>query len=258
MHDESLDAGAPLQSAAESLGAKLLLVALSLIAGSTDVISFAGLDGLFTAHVTGNLVILAARLFAGSHAPIAHLISVPVFVAVLVATRLLAGGLERVRIDPIRPLLLLQFLLLAAFLAACIAAGSRADPNAINMIVAGMLGVSTMAVQNALVQISLKGAPATAVMTTNLTRLVMDLGDVLRGRSAADRTKAGERVRRTGLTIAGFVVGCGLGAWCEAIVGLRSLVLPAGLALVALAIALTVKLDGAPSSTPRPRARSYI
>jgi urea transporter len=33
-----------------------------------------------------------------------------------------------------------------------------------------MLGVSAMAVQNALVQVSLKGAPSTAVMTTNVTR----------------------------------------------------------------------------------------
>jgi uncharacterized membrane protein YoaK (UPF0700 family) len=33
---------------------------LSLIAGSVDVIGFLGLDGLFTAHITGNLVAVAA------------------------------------------------------------------------------------------------------------------------------------------------------------------------------------------------------
>jgi hypothetical protein len=36
-------------------------------------------------------------------------------------------------------------------------------------IVAAMLGVSAMAVQNALLPISLKGSPATAVMTTNVS-----------------------------------------------------------------------------------------
>jgi uncharacterized membrane protein YoaK (UPF0700 family) len=41
---------------------KLLSVVLSLIAGSADVISFLGLGGLFTAHITGNLVILAAHI----------------------------------------------------------------------------------------------------------------------------------------------------------------------------------------------------
>jgi uncharacterized membrane protein YoaK (UPF0700 family) len=43
-----------------------------------------------------------------------------------------------------------------------------------------MLGVSAMAVQNALVQISLKGAPSTAVMTSNVTRFAMDVGEVLK------------------------------------------------------------------------------
>jgi hypothetical protein len=60
-------------------------------------------------------------------------------------------------------LILVQFLLLAGFLVLCVAAGLRIDPNAAIAILAGMLGVSAMAVQNALVQISLKGAPSTAV-----------------------------------------------------------------------------------------------
>jgi uncharacterized membrane protein YoaK (UPF0700 family) len=116
-----------------------------------------------------------------------------------------------------------------------------------------MLGVSAMAMQNALVQISLKGSPSTAVMTTNITRFVMDLGEVLLGRSPNDGVKAGERARRTGLAIAGFVVGCGLGAWCQAVAGLWSLALPAGFALVALAMAVAAKLDGAQAHPISPR-----
>src|SRR5260370_21939456 len=42
--------------------------------------------------------------------------------------------------------------------------------------------------------------------------------------------------RRTGIAIAGFVVGCGLDAWCQARAGLWSLTLPCGLSLVALAM----------------------
>jgi uncharacterized membrane protein YoaK (UPF0700 family) len=68
------------------------------------------------------------------------------------------------------PLLLLQLVLLAGFLVLCVSASPRIDPDAPTAILAGMLGVSAMAVQNALVQISLKGAPSTAVMTTNITR----------------------------------------------------------------------------------------
>jgi uncharacterized membrane protein YoaK (UPF0700 family) len=190
---------------------------------------------------------------AGDEAPLARVISVPVFIVVLAMTRLLAGGLERLRVALLPPLLFLQFLLLASLLALCVFGGPRLDPNGANTAAAGMLGVSAMAVQNALVQIALKGAPSTAVMTTNITRFIMDVGEAVLGRSPNDGAKAGERARRTGLAIAGFVVGCGLGAGCQAVAGLWSLTLPAGLALAALAMAFAVELDGAQAQQFIPR-----
>ena len=45
----------------ESPYTKLLPFVLALVAGSVDVIGFLGLNGLFAAHITGNLAILAAQ-----------------------------------------------------------------------------------------------------------------------------------------------------------------------------------------------------
>ncbi len=104
-----------------------------------------------------------------------------------------------------------------------------------------MLGVAAMAVQNALVQISLRGAPATAVMTTNITRFTMDIGTVLLGRDPRDIAGARNRAKRAWPAIVGFAVGCGLGAVCEAMFGLRSLELPVGFALLALVLGLPAK-----------------
>src|SRR5258705_6406493 len=224
------------ESVSDRLGTKLLIVVLSVIAGSVDVIGFLGLGALFVAHITGNLVVLAARTAAGEQASAAHLLSVPVFIVALFAARLLAAALARFGIATLRPLLLLQFVFLAGFLAISIEVGSSADPKAAVMILTAMLGVSAMAVQNILVQVSLKEAPSTAVMTTNLTRFVVDLGEVLLGTDPGRRGKAVAQARRTGTAIAGFVVGSCLGAWCQAHVGLWSLVMPTGLALAALAI----------------------
>ena len=232
----------PTPSIESSLSSRLLPTVLSIIAGSVDAISFLGLGGLFTAHVTGNLVILAAHLASGSGAPVAPMLSVPVFVAALGLTRLLAGALERTGFASLRPLLLLQLLLLVGFLVLSVSAGPRIDPNTTKAILGGMLGVSAMAVQNALVQISLQGAPSTAVMTTNITRFMMDVGDVMLGRRPADVAKARDRAMRTWPAIVGFAVGCGLGATCEAAIGLRSLALPAGLAL--LAVAMSANAEG--------------
>src|SRR6478752_522237 len=220
------------ESISDPLDTKLLTFVLSVIAGSVDVIGFLGLGALFIAHITGNLVILAARIAAGEQASAGHFLSVPVFVIALFAARLLAASLDRSGIATLRPLLLLQFLLLSGLFAICIGVGS-ADPDAATMIVAAMLGVSAMAVQNVLVQISLKDAPSTAVMTTNLTRFVIDLGEVWLGRDPGGRAKALARARRTGTAIAGFVVGACPGAWCQAHVGLWSLIMPTGLALAA-------------------------
>jgi uncharacterized membrane protein YoaK (UPF0700 family) len=233
----------PIPSVDSSLGTKLLPTVLSVIAGSVDVISFLGLDGLFTAHVTGNLVILAAHLVNGGQAPMAPMLSVPVFMVALGVTRVLVGGLEAVGLAALRPLLLLQFLLLAGFLTLCIAARPRIDPGATNVIVAGMLGVCAMAVQNALVQVALKGAPSTAVMTTNSTRFMMDVGEVLLGGDPLDVAKARDRAVRTLPAIVGFAGGCALGAGCEAAVGMWSLALPTGLALLALALGFSARLD---------------
>ena len=219
-----------------SLGMKMLPGMLSMIAGSVDVIGFLGLGGLFTAHITGNLILIAAHIVGGTGVSPAHLLSVPVFIAVLGVTRLLAAGLEAAGLASLRPLLLLQLLLLTGFLAFCVVGGPR--PNEVITILAGMLGVSAMAVQNAMVVMSLKDSPSTAVMTTNITRFMMDVGEVLLGNDRDKVAEASSRARHTFPAIIGFAGGAGLGAACFVVAGLWSLILPTTLALLALAISL--------------------
>jgi uncharacterized membrane protein YoaK (UPF0700 family) len=220
-----------------SLGVKLLTGVLSLTAGSVDVIGFLGLGGLLSAHITGNLVILAAHIVSGGTAQLAAILSVPVFMLVLCLARLLAGSFEASGLNSLRPLLLLQFLLLAGLLAICLAAAPGIDPNAAIAVVAGMFAVSAMAVQNALVQVSLHGVPATAVITTNIARFTTDVGTILLGAKRDEVVAARNRVDRIWPSIVGFVIGCGLGAICEARFGLHAIALPAGFALLALAMA---------------------
>jgi uncharacterized membrane protein YoaK (UPF0700 family) len=129
---------------------------------------------------------------------------------------------------------------LAGVFVLAMSASAPFDPTAPCAVTAGMLAVAAMAVQNALVQISLTGAPSTAVMTTNIARFTMDLGAVLLRRDSNEVASARRRAWRTGPVIASFVVGCGLGATCEAVYGLLSLLLPAGFAFAALALEFNV------------------
>ncbi len=215
---------------------RLLPTALSLIAGSVDVISFLGLNGLFISHITGNLVILAVRIVNAKTAPIALLLSVPVFILALGLTRLFVYGLDAVGRPSLQPLLLLQFLLLTGFFLLGISSGAHIDPTTSVAIIAGMLGVSAMAVQNALVQLSSRDAPTTAVMTSNVTRFVLDLGEIFLGRDNSSITRARTRAQYTWPAIVGFVVGCAAGAVTEAEFGLWALLLPASLALLTLGL----------------------
>lgn len=218
---------------ARSVGLPFLL---SVIAGSTDVIGFLSLHGLFTAHITGNLVVLAAHVINGAPVILSYVLAVPVFMLVLLLTRLFASWLERTGTATLRPLLLLQLLLLITFLLCCVTRKQGFAANSGMAITAGMFGVAAMAVQTALVQISLTKSPSTAVMTTNITHFMLALGEVLAGRDAAVVASARQRVIHILPVIVGFTLGCALGAAGQAAYGSWSLSLPAGLALLAVAI----------------------
>ena len=225
-------------ASAADLTSPALPLVLSLIAGSTDIIGFLGLNGLFTSHITGNLVVLAAHIVAGDPTIFSYILSVPVFMMMLFLIRLLTGGLEQAGVSTLQPLLLLQLFFLVAFLSICVVAGPWRDANAILAVIAGMSGVAAMAVQNALVQISLTNTPSTAVMTTNVTHFMLDLGEALVGRDHAQVAQARARAIHTLPVIVGFSIGCVFGAAFEAAAGLWSLALPTGLALLAFTMGL--------------------
>ena len=207
---------------------------LSLIAGSTDTIGFLSLNGLFTAHITGNLVVLAAHVVDGNPAILSYILAVPVFMLVLLVTPLFASRLERTGAATLRPLLLLELLLLIAFLVCCVAAGPRPDSQSGIAVIAGMSGVAAMAVQTALVQISLTKTPSTAVMTTNVAHFMLALGEVLAGGEQAVVASARRCMLHLSPVIVGFVVGCALGAAAQAAFASWSVALPVVLGLLAL------------------------
>src|SRR5215831_4251927 len=88
----------------------LLPAVLSMTAGAVDVIGFLAL-GVFSAHITGNLVVLAAHYITGRFGEIGPILSVPVFMIVLgVVTLMFVAQPTRVAR---RALLVLQAVLIA-------------------------------------------------------------------------------------------------------------------------------------------------
>ena len=119
-------------------GAFLLPALLSITAGAVDVIGFLAL-GVFTAHITGNLVILAAHYVTGRFGEIGPILSVPVFMLVLGMVTLAAVAMPT-RLAR-RLLLVLQLILLAVFLGCGVAFGPFQNTDSSMAVFVAMLGV---------------------------------------------------------------------------------------------------------------------
>ena len=126
--------------------------------------------------------------------------------------------------------------MIAGLLAVCVATGAFVHPDSAGAILAGILGVSGMAVQTTIVLIFLRSSP-TVAMTMSIARFTLDVSAILSRRDSGEVADARSRTREAGYVIGGFAVGCAAGAACAAAVGPWSLALPAGLAALAFTMA---------------------
>jgi uncharacterized membrane protein YoaK (UPF0700 family) len=207
---------------------------LSLIAGMVDVIGFLSL-GLFTAHVTGNLVVIGAQLVRGGPPHLAQILAIPVFMMAVAAAWLVAKTWDRRGPALLRSLLLVQFLLLAVVLILSVVGDPVSNPHGLMAGVTAMIAVSAMACQFSLLRLAVSGAPSTAVMTGNLTNAVLALLDTL-SRAQPLTDGAGARLTRTLKVLVGFFAGCVAGAAAVSLLGDWAWSLPVVLAAAAVAL----------------------
>jgi uncharacterized membrane protein YoaK (UPF0700 family) len=212
------------------------ITTLALLAGVTDVTSWILLGGLFTAHITGNLVVLAANLVSGTPPRFAAVLALPVFAVIVVASTLVARRFGPDRRERRRKVLLgAQAALLVAAAVLSFTTHASAHPDAPIAVVIGLCAVAAMAVQNAYLHLVPEHAPATAVMTGNFTAATIALVDLVnsRGTSATARALWASSWR----LIAGFVAGCLVGAVASTVFGDHAAVVPAALALAIYSVA---------------------
>jgi uncharacterized membrane protein YoaK (UPF0700 family) len=200
-----------------------LPVGLSVVSGSVDTIGFLAIAGLFTAHVTGNFVMIGVSLATSSTGVSAKLVALPVFIAVVALVR----GALLLYSDPttrgLRLLLILQAAFLLLFLGLGVRHGPFDDPDSHWAVLTGMAGVAAMAVQNAGSRLVLSHMSPTTVMTGNTTQLAIDAVDVLRGKATPEvRARAVKELP----PILGFAAGCAIGALSFLLVGFWGLLLP--------------------------------
>ncbi|MBJ7311240.1 YoaK family protein [Rugamonas sp. CCM 8940] len=210
-----------LRNGAVPLVAPRVGAALGFLAGYVDTLCFIGLFGLFTAHVTGNFVLIGRALVQPSDEILLKLLVFPVFVLGVAATRVLvlrwrAGGQPALRFC-----LLLQLALLVCGMALGWLGAPLTRAGHVLSLSTGMLCAAAMAVQNAAGKLLMGRSAATTVMTGNVTQLVIELVDVLHGDATA-------RVRCAALLwpVLAFAAGAMAGALAFMRFGFGGLLLP--------------------------------
>ena len=222
---------------------------LAFTGGFVDTLGFVALFGLFTAHITGNLVLIGASMGGDGHAGVlGKLVALPVFVLGVAATRVFQLRRERRGLDTAAPLVAVQLAGLVAFMLAGVWAAPFAHGNGAAAICVGLLGVLAMSVQNTASRSVFSHLTPTTVMTGNLTQLVMDLVDLANfatgSPDADDKAAALARVNKAWPPVAAFGVGSLTGALGYAHAGFWVLLVPC-LALAALLRSLrTCPRDG--------------
>lgn len=197
-----------------------------------DVIGFLRLD-LFTAHVTGDIVVVGALLVRHDRVNPAQILAVPVFMIAVAATWLAAKMLGKHGNDLMRPLLSIQFLLIACVSIFSGVTKPSTDPHGMTATIAAMIAVTAMGCQFALLRLALPVAPSTAVMTGNLTNAVLGIMD-LSARTEPLLLSDPRKIMAALRLLAGFLLGCVIAAIAAMFLGDWAWSLPAVLSGIAV------------------------
>jgi uncharacterized membrane protein YoaK (UPF0700 family) len=207
---------------------------LSVIAGMVDLTGFFTLGNLFTAHVTGNLVVATAALMGSGPLKLAQVLAIPVFMLALAAIWLIARVSGRRSVGLVRLLLLIQFILLAAVMVVSGLTRASAEPHGLMAGLTAMLAVAAMACQYALFRLAIPNAISTAVMTGNLTNSVLLAMDLLwTGRSRMAEESRRQLARSVWL-LGGFLSGCAVAAAAVSMLADWAWIFPVALAALAI------------------------
>ena len=198
---------------------------LSLNAGYVDTAGFLALQGLFTAHVTGNFVTLGASLALGSSGALAKLLALPMFCAVVIAVRLLNTVLSNRHWPALELLLALKVLLLITGAALAIRFGPFHDVDSLQAVLTGMGLVAAMAIQNAFHRFHLASAPPSTLMTGTTTQVMIDLADRIYAPKGTE-SQSSVRLVQMSTNILFFAIGCGAAAALYSRVGVKCFLVP--------------------------------
>lgn len=215
-------------------------VLLAASGGAIDTISFIALFGLFTAHVTGNLVVAGATLAGNTEGILAKLLALPFFMLAVALTSLSIRSRKHITSGFLAALFFAEIILLLTFtFMGCLWTpfASASDPL---LLLTGMVGVMAMGVRNATTRLLLSSTSPSTMMTGNVTQLTIDILDWLHQPGKENKDK----LVKSGCSVLGFLCGAALGGLGYLAFGFVAMLLPVVMVLVILAMELQASPSG--------------
>jgi uncharacterized membrane protein YoaK (UPF0700 family) len=182
-------------------------------------------------------VLAAAAFVTKEQGAVTKVLAIPVFLLAAVVTTVLAVMVERRGRAPLAWALGLECLVLTGFLVVVLVGAPLADPNAVAVVTASLLGLFAMGMQSATVRLLMKSVASTNVMTTNTTQIAIDATELVLAwqahrrapaHAAAAAAYAAARLRVAGLfpIMLGFLLGTATGTIAYVGIGTWGLLLP--------------------------------
>ena len=205
---------------------------LSFAAGFIDSFTVLALFGMFVAQVTGSFVLAAAAFVTKEQGAVTKVLAIPVFLLAAVVTTALAIMVDRRGRAAVAWALGLECVVLTG--------APLADPNAVAVVIASLLGLFAMGMQSATVRLLMKNVASTNVMTTNTTQIAIDATELgfawhARRRAPADAAAAAAYdaacMRLAGLfpVMLAFLLGTAAGTIAYVSIGSWGLLVPVAL-----------------------------
>lgn len=220
-------------------------VGLGFLAGYVDTLGFVALFGLFTAHVTGNFILIGAALADRAHISILlKFLAFPAFIVGVAVARVVIAAVQRRNGPALTVALLLELGLLVGFMLFGLLAtpvGAVAGPAAMT---AGLLGTAAMGAHSATSRLLLSHLAPTSMMTGNVTQIVIDTVDFLRG---VPDPALGERCAKFIWPLLAFGAGAIAAAFAYFSVGFAALAVPILILLGLILLERTRSAAGAPA-----------
>ena len=220
--------------------------ALGFVSGFVDIAGYLALSGLFTANMTGN-VLLAAVSLVQPHGGIvfSRVAAVPLFMLGVLAGWLIVRLARRGRWSVSATLLSAEGVVLTLFLVFGVVYEPQLQSGQeVPILTVGLFALVAMGLQNVVSREVFTDLPGTTAMTTNLTLFVLETVDWINERFSLRHTVIPEQtpppIARAVPVLSGFIVGAIGGAYGVHTIGFWSITVPVAIVGL-LAVAMRVQ-----------------